>query len=404
MNRTTIAARRLRHSVMRGYAAALLALAGALSLGQGCPPAQSPSNEPGPAGLACWDLNGNGTGDADEDVNGDGAFDARDCQSLARVYGDGSAGAITITQDTLWTANGGSPPANNNTQFTDFTVSEGVTLTVPSGVTIRCTGTFTNNGTILVSTGAVGALVDGDASSNPADVQSNNYRQPGAGISLCPPSPGEYATPAGAPPESGFGGCGIEQPLVAAFILNPGPAGGGGGAASATGTLLGVGGDGGGTLVVRARGAIVNTGVIRADGDRGQGFGCGGGGGGILILASAKSITSNASTALLSASGGAGGESSTTRGPGGGGGGGIVHLIAPAIAVDKVEVAAGFGGEKVGDINSNPHQGGAGGGASFGSGGEGGSGTLNIPGPPGTAGPAGSGILLQTQLDPAGLF
>jgi hypothetical protein len=34
----------------------------------------------GSDGISCWDLNGNGTGDAEEDVNNDGNFDALDCQ------------------------------------------------------------------------------------------------------------------------------------------------------------------------------------------------------------------------------------------------------------------------------------------------------------------------------------
>lgn len=33
----------------------------------------------GDDGLACWDLNGNGVGDPEEDINGDGIFDAADC-------------------------------------------------------------------------------------------------------------------------------------------------------------------------------------------------------------------------------------------------------------------------------------------------------------------------------------
>lgn len=56
------------------------------------------------------------------------------------------------------------PPPNNNFQFTDFSVAAGVTLTVPSGTVIRCTGTFTNNGTIVVNTGAPGGSADGWAS------------------------------------------------------------------------------------------------------------------------------------------------------------------------------------------------------------------------------------------------
>jgi octaheme c-type cytochrome (tetrathionate reductase family) len=37
----------------------------------------------GADGLACWDLNGNGVGDPEEDLNGDGVFDALDCNALA---------------------------------------------------------------------------------------------------------------------------------------------------------------------------------------------------------------------------------------------------------------------------------------------------------------------------------
>jgi hypothetical protein len=56
-----------------------------------------PRGEIGPAGLNCWDLNGNGRADADEDANGDGAFDAADCQGAAGLRGPagatGAAGA-----------------------------------------------------------------------------------------------------------------------------------------------------------------------------------------------------------------------------------------------------------------------------------------------------------------------
>jgi octaheme c-type cytochrome (tetrathionate reductase family) len=55
--------------------------------------------EPGPqgdAGLACWDLNGNGVGDFEldfapftEDINGDGEFDAFDCNPLANIPDEG---------------------------------------------------------------------------------------------------------------------------------------------------------------------------------------------------------------------------------------------------------------------------------------------------------------------------
>src|SRR5210317_2580426 len=37
----------------------------------------------GTAGQACWDLNNNGIGDPDEDINGDGVVDVYDCNAYA---------------------------------------------------------------------------------------------------------------------------------------------------------------------------------------------------------------------------------------------------------------------------------------------------------------------------------
>jgi len=49
---------------------------------------------PGPAGLDCWDLNGNGEPDPEEDRNGDGVWDAMDCQGDDGTDGvDGLDGA-----------------------------------------------------------------------------------------------------------------------------------------------------------------------------------------------------------------------------------------------------------------------------------------------------------------------
>ncbi|MBW8243118.1 hypothetical protein K1F50_09930 [Muricauda oceani] len=47
---------------------------------------------PGEDGISCWDLNGNGAGDTEEDVNNDGNFDALDCQGKDGINGeDGNA-------------------------------------------------------------------------------------------------------------------------------------------------------------------------------------------------------------------------------------------------------------------------------------------------------------------------
>ena len=60
-----------------------------------------------------------------------------------RIYGNGSAGAHVVSVAEDW---GSTPPSN--LMFTDFTINSGMTLDIPSGIVIRCKGTFTNNGTI----------------------------------------------------------------------------------------------------------------------------------------------------------------------------------------------------------------------------------------------------------------
>jgi hypothetical protein len=46
-----------------------------------------PQGEQGVAGLACWDANGNGKPDKDEDTNGDGKYDALDCMGAVGPQG-----------------------------------------------------------------------------------------------------------------------------------------------------------------------------------------------------------------------------------------------------------------------------------------------------------------------------
>jgi hypothetical protein len=66
-----------------------------------------------------------------------------------RIFSDGSAGVLAVT--TGASLLGRVPDATF--QFTDATISAGAIRTVPSGTLLRCTGTFTNNGTIVVQTG-----------------------------------------------------------------------------------------------------------------------------------------------------------------------------------------------------------------------------------------------------------
>src|SRR5712692_10304351 len=74
------------------------------------------------------------------------------CQPLSFFGGDGSAGNLTVSVSQNWDT---TPPVNPN--FANITINSGQTLTVPAGTTIRCSGTFTNNGTLTVLTGAVSA-------------------------------------------------------------------------------------------------------------------------------------------------------------------------------------------------------------------------------------------------------
>ena len=57
----------------------------------GAPGANGAAGADGADGQACWDLNNNGIGDPDEDVNNDGVVDVKDCNAFA-------SGAYEIAQ------------------------------------------------------------------------------------------------------------------------------------------------------------------------------------------------------------------------------------------------------------------------------------------------------------------
>jgi hypothetical protein len=267
-----------------------------------------------------------------------------------RIYGDGSGGAkIIATDETL---------ADPIAMFTDVVINNGATLTVPSGTVIRCTGSFTNNGTILVLPGtrrgrmAVGITTDSLITS---------YAYAEAGVSVRGAAYGEGGNSANNR-SGGLGGKGLSV-FEAALLRYPGTRAGGAGA----GGLAFEGGGGGGSLVVLCKGGILNGGDIQANGES-DGGGGGGGGGGIIILASATSVTSPAESSIF-AQGGDGAASTASTGPGGGGGGGIIHLIAPAVDTTgaAVSVFRGAGGVVSSTPMSNTLRiGGPGGGASGG--------------------------------------
>lgn len=309
-----------------------------------------------------------------------------------RIYGDGSAGARTIAEQEHL--------EDVNLQYTDFTVPAGATVVVPSGTVIRCTGTFTNNGTVLLGYGGLGArCVQSDASSIPA------FRGADPGVAFAAASNGELGDNSNTTRYGASGGEPLDEDH-ARRTLKPGAhAGGGGGCGT---TYGGGGGPGGGAITILAAVAIVNNGLISANPRTIQPTGGGGGAGGIVILASRGSVTNNGTLKAEGADGGEAHDASAGSfpggGAGGGGGGGIVHLLAPVInAAGAVSVAGGLPGVGAapGSVTTTYRMGGGGGGACGGRGGRGGdvSGNDPIAALPGEA-----GRFLQSVLDPTALF
>lgn len=373
---------------------------------------QGPEGPAGADGLHCWDLNGNGLADPEEDINGDGHFNALDCVGAAglagprgpagpqgptgpqgaagaqgpagadgnpSLFGNGSGGAKTFAFSATL--------ADTNLQYTDFLVETGVTLTVPSGAVIRCTGTFTNSGTIVVQTSARGGTCS--ATSPTVDMA---YAPAHPGVAISSAASGEYGSNA-ATRAGGFGGFAIGS-WAARYIVQPGANAGGGGG----GALSAIGGSGGGSLTILAETAVFNYGTITANGAAGPAR-CGGGAGGMVILSSSGVV---ANVATINANGGNGGNNDANGGAGGGGGGGIVHLIAPTIVIGTVNVQGGSNGAVGVAVTADPRQGGGGGGACGGNGGTGGN--VNAAGTAGAATAGSVGLSIQTYLDPIWLF
>jgi len=305
------------------------------------------------------------------------------------IYGDGSAGSKTVLTDEALTG--------RNHQYADFTIASGVTLTIQSGTVIRCTGSFINNGSIVVRTGTEGGDRSG-LSCSQSDSSLGITRAPEAGISTRQAGAGEVLTNGNTSQAlAGLGGDGISDVEGGGTLRIGVLAGGGGGAGIAT-----AGGGGGGGFTVLAQTAVMNNGGITANGADG-GDGAGGGGGGVVILASQTSV-SNGSGATITANGGGGGASTSAIGPGGGGGGGMVHMLAPTIADNgTVAVQGGSAGAKgmTNTVTCPVRAGGGGGGATAGGGGDGGS---VVSGTPGSSQAGSDGFSLQTLVNPTGLF
>jgi hypothetical protein len=298
-----------------------------------------------PAGSAIQAINANGT---------------VVCQQLAFFGGDGSAGNLTISASTDWTA---APPVSLN--FANVTINPGQTLTVPAGTTIRCSGTFTNNGTLSVAQGAKMGGFDNFALNATEDIYSVGH----PGDSFRPAVGGSFdngAAGTGARQiQGGLGGEGIPR-TTAMTSFNAFRFGGGSGGGW---RFTGMDGNGGGLVKIYCTGAIVNAGTINAIGGTPSET-SGGGGGGIVVMASGSSVTHSGT---INVNGGNGGVAFGFGGAGAGGGGGIVVSVAPAVSLTgTINVTGGTGGSVATQITAAGRYGGGGGGASGGNGGNGG--------------------------------
>jgi hypothetical protein len=278
--------------------------------------------------------------------------------------GDGSALDLIISSSVDWSL---TPPTNPN--FGNITIDAGQTLTVPAGTTIRCNGTFKNNGTLIVKPGAQMAGHDDFAFGATPDLYSVGH----PGDSFRAAVGGAYYTQATTSPvkvQGGKGGKGIPR-ATAITSFNSFRIGGGSGTGYRRDGFDG--GDGGGLVKIYCDGPIENSGVIYANGQTGTSisFGGGGGGGGIVILASLQTVDNRGGT--INANGGNGGPSNIYGGAGGGGGGGIVILAATVIQTGGViNTGGGSPGSNTFVLGSNVFRvGGGAGGASGGDGGDG---------------------------------
>lgn len=296
------------------------------------------------------------------------------------MYGDGSAGDLLVSGDVDWTT----ADTPTNLSFNNCTIQSGATLTVSGGTTLRCAGTFTNDGTIDVRGAA-----DGGRISSPAGLTT-------AGVYV--PHPGDMTDVPAMPPVDNdgtfntsligaFGALGTPKTYILGNLSRLRMGGGGG-----SGTTEGSGGTGGGLLRVLVNGALSNNGRIVANGVAGAG----GGGGGIVMLASRASIDN---TGTLSARGGDGSNSNGSAAASGGGGGGIVVLAAPTVEDSgTIDVAGGAAGMVVGAVNDLILR--VGGGAGGAGGGMGGRGGNVLPGSSTSAASGDMGYVLTLQQDP----
>ena len=309
------------------------------------------------------------------------------CQPFSFFGGDGGAGNLTVAANQSWSA---TPPVNPN--FANIVINAGQTLTVPAGTTIRCSGTFTNNGTLSVDPGATSRGAFNSAlsfASGPSEYLTS-VAHPGDAMSAA--TLGMSHNGVGGPfaVDGGTGGLPIPR-AVAQTSFGSFRIGGGSGAGYDN-----QGNRGGGLVKIYCEGAVTNVGVINAAGESGTNGSIAGGGGGIVVLASRAAVTNSGT---INVNGGNGAANTSWGGNGGGGGGGIVIMVSPSAPVlGTVNLSGGTGGTNATTLTAGARTGGGGGGASGGAGGVGGG--ANNAGTPTNGGNGGSGYSITMTLDP----
>ncbi|MCY1015561.1 DUF7151 family protein [Pyxidicoccus sp. MSG2] len=290
--------------------------------------------------------------------------------ALAFAYGDGSAGDFTLSSfsNPRYFQAGNFPPGGANLMFHNVTIDG--TLIVSSGTMIRATGDI-----IIGQSGLI--IVSPDF-----QIQSLNPSQRGIAMSAS---------------HTYLGGKGLDLGRTS-LVSRADLLGGGSGYRSTTNPDI-LGGDGGGRLILAAKGNIIIRGQIDANGRQGINnsiptinrpagsptpvAGGGGGGGGVVSLISRGTITVEGNGKIL-ANGGNGavgwnGSSPVAGqmyGGGGGGGGGIIQFLSantPVIVTPaNIQVSGGTAGSSaVAGTASALAQAGGGGGACAGDGGDG---------------------------------